>query len=247
MALILTNHEAAPSAPPAANRPKREASDEFTTELPETFTTMENYEPVTGPVLYQASTTTSEVAMIYSSRTPVLKINATSYNLGKAAVATVDDRGDKYRQLSVTIPTESGDKVTLRFKFLWNSGYWYLNTINLLLMSTKTYTLTVDKEEISAAKSFSYHCSGNSVFREEENEIELMLFDIQAQPDSLKVRFNDAYDCVDFTTVPIWSGLFIVSLLLVALAIGLGALNSIKTMDKFDNSKTKQLTITTGE
>lgn len=67
---------------------------------------------------------------------------------------------------------------------------------------------------------------------------------MQVQPVTKDRRFGDAYNCVPFTTAPIWSGLFVTALLCLGLLVGLSALGSIKTMDKFDNSKTKQLTIT---
>lgn len=72
----------------------------------------------------------------------------------------------------------------------------------------------------------------------------LLVKDLQVQPKARSGRFSDAYNCVPFTTVPIWSGLFVSALLGLGLALGLSALASIKTMDKFENSKSKQLTIT---
>lgn len=90
---------------------------------------------------------------------------------------------------------------------------------------------------------FSYSCAGITEFT--DGNTTLLIHDLQVQPKLRdENRFSDSYNCVPFTTVPIWSGLFVTALLAVGLALGLAALSSIKTMDRFENSKTKQLTIT---
>lgn len=137
-------------------------------------------------------------------------------------------------------------QVTLRFKFPWQSGYWSLFSVEYVGIDAKQYNLTL-ASPITAPRYFSYHCGGELVFRDAENGVELSVYDIQAQPDSRRHRFGSAYDCVPFTTAPIWSGIFTVFVLLLGLTVGLVMLGSIKTMDKFDNHKTKQLTITVWE
>lgn len=136
--------------------------------------------------------------------------------------------------------------MTLRFKFPWQSGYWSLFSVEFVGLDAKQYNLTLSSP-ITAPRYFSYHCAGEIVFRDTENGLELFLYDVQAQPDTRSHRFSNAYDCVPFTTAPIWSGIFTVFVLLAGLTVGLVAIGSIKTMDKFDNHKTKQLTITVWE
>lgn len=56
-------------------------------------------------------------------------------------------------------------------------------------------------------------------------------------------KFSDAYDCVGFTSIPIWSGLFITAILLMILTFGITMMMDIRTMDKFDDPKGKTITI----
>lgn len=143
-------------------------------------------------------------------------------------------------------------------RFPWESGYWRLKSVEIGDSEGRIYNLSVTTD-IYAPKyvrntqvlhikkpyifrSFSYSCGGVTVFTDGSSW--LYIHDLQVQPVIKNGRFDDAYNCVPFTTGPIWSGLFVTALLGFGLFVGLTALSSIKTMDKFDNSKTKQLTIT---
>lgn len=181
-------------------------------------------------------------AMVYSSKQPILSINGSIYKLGNTDVVTLDTR-DTYTRISATIPlNNSKDKVSLRFKLPWSSGYWTLASIEVEDPNLKSYTLLVNKN-LKAARNFSYHCAGEVVFRDVINQVELTLFDLQVQPDSQNNRFSDAYDCISFITVPIWSGLFIVSILTIGLGLGLSALDNIKITHGCENIKLKDLCI----
>ncbi|KAK4875017.1 hypothetical protein RN001_011439 [Aquatica leii] len=210
---------------------------------------LETYqEPINGPIVYSAVLPADKTveAIIYSSKPPLLKTNASTIILGATNRTNLDIR-DSYTRLIANIPVENG-KISLRFKFYWISSYWYINSVEVEFVDAqiKTYNLTMN-QELTAPRRFSYHCGGSAVFTDVENSIELHLFDVQAQPDAHNHRFNDAYNCVPFTTVPILSGIFVTFILEIGLIVGLTAINSIKTMDKFDNHKTKQLTITVWE
>lgn len=193
------------------------------------------------PVAYMS---TGKEAIVYSSRPLLLTVNSTNYYLGAATVTTLDNRNN-YTRLSATILIDDKDKITLRFKFKWLMGYWSFSLIELEYIDLKKYTLSLDNDLI-AARNFSYHCSGNTTFTDAENGLELTLYDLQAQPDANKGVFNDAYDCIPFTTVPIWSGIFVVSFLMVVLGIGLNALGNIKITHGCENIKLKELCIAVG-
>lgn len=205
-------------------------------------------EPITEPVLYSAVSPSNNhiEAMIYSSKPLFLKTKVSYIVLGEATINTMDIR-DSYTRLIAKIRTENG-KVSLKFKFNWLSGYWFMNSIEVEIfdVQTRQYNLTLSKD-LSAPRWFSYHCGGEAIFTDIEKDVELYLYDVQAQPDVRNHRFSDAYNCVPFSTAPILSGLFVSSILVIGLAFGLSALGSIKTMDKFDNHKTKQLCITIWE
>ncbi|KAF5298056.1 hypothetical protein FQA39_LY11824 [Lamprigera yunnana] len=222
---------------------KRKAqSVSSTTQVPEIY-----LEPVNGPVLYSAVSQDKTVeAMIFSSKPPLLKMNETNISLGNATITNMDIR-DFYTRLIATIPVDNG-KISLRFRFYWVNGYWYLNSVEVEFVEAelKQYNLTLN-QDLTASRHFSYHCGGSATFVDIDNSVELQLFDVQVQPDAHEHRFDDAYNCVPFTTAPILSGIFVTFILQIGLIVGFTALSNIKTMDKFDNHKTKQLTITVWE
>lgn len=185
---------------------------------------------------------TNKEVMIYSAQPPLLTINNDSVLLEKASSVTVDKR-DIVR-VSVNVPVGEV-KYNLKFKFYWQSGYWYFLNLEVMGTDSKTYNLTSNRV-ISAAKRFSYHCGGTTRFSNDDS-ISIEFYNFQVQLDAINTKFDDAYDCVHFTTPAIWSGLFVSFMLLIVLTLGIAALGSIKTMDKFDNSKTKQLNITVSE
>lgn len=215
-----------------------EETSASTTKIPEKpFPKERVYVNPDEPVLYYAE----GKALLYSSRAPVLRVqNDTVYELGPTSVVRVDER-DTYLRLICTIPVDNG-KISLRFRFPKLNEYWYLKTVEVEDMELKTYNLST--QEVVAPLTFSYRCGGETVFQDVNGTASLTLYDMQVQPRTSIRRFSDAYNCVPFMTGPIWSGIFVSSILGIGLIIGLNALGSIKTMDKFDNSKTKQLTIT---
>jgi V-type H+-transporting ATPase S1 subunit len=59
--------------------------------------------------------------------------------------------------------------------------------------------------------------------------------------------FDDAYNCELFFTPPIWSGLFVTSILAFIMMWGLVMIMDIRTMDQFDDPKGKTITISVSE
>lgn len=62
-----------------------------------------------------------------------------------------------------------------------------------------------------------------------------------------KAEFSPADDAVTFFTIPILSGLFVTSLLVTIVLLGLSMIFDIKTMDQFDDPKGKTVTINASE
>lgn len=197
--------------------------------------------------MYRAQNINTKLyALLYSSGPVLFRRNdseAEDLLLGE----TDDDMIIYDTRLNINvIPLNGGGKVTLRFNFTWLNGYWYMQSVKITDTNTnRDYNLATE-EEVMASAHFSYHCNTVTVFSD-NNGTELHIKDLQVQPDSKYGKFDDANDCVPFTTVPIWSGLFITSILGVGLIIALTAIMDIKTMDRFDNLKTKNLVITLSE
>lgn len=184
-------------------------------------------------------------ALLYSSGPLLLKRNDGEPNL--LLGPTDNDLIIYDTRLNINvIPVNGEGKVTLRFSFTWTNGYWYMKSVKITDTNTnKDYNLTT-AEEVMASGQFSYHCNGVTIFSDGTGT-ELHIKDLQVQPDSKNGKFDDANDCVPFTTVPIWSGLFITAILGIGLIIAIIAIMDIKTMDRFDNHKTKNLVITVSE
>lgn len=202
---------------------------------------MPNEEKSNNQVLYYNKDHSNGIAMIYSSRFIILKTSSDNYTLKDAQGGTLGNYGS-YSVLSLTFLLEKS--ITLKFRFENSWGYWTLPSVLVEGADAKSVILNSSKT-IRAESNFSYHCFGATVFK--DNYMELTLYDIQVQPYAKIRKFSEAYDCVPFTTVPIWSGLMVSFTLILGLFLGFGALASIKTMDKFDTSKTKQLSFTVTE
>lgn len=241
------------------SRHKREspAAETSTTSIIATSTPSDlppmSYEPPTGPVVYKGQSKKDETwGILYSSNPLLLQIGSNNYLLGRTSrdMITIDQR-DPYR-LIVNIPNipvnDEMTKVAIRFNFnRYSTGYWSLKFVQIEIIGNNSqYDLAIERD-VTAPRGFSYHCSGTTVFSGNETKVKLVVYDLQVQIDSRAAKFGDAYDCVPFSTGVIWSGLFVTAIFGIGLIIALIAISEIKTMDKFDNAKTKQLAITVSE
>lgn len=129
-----------------------------------------------------------------------------------------------------------------------STGYWYIQSVNLTVNNTLTQFNI--NGSIYAPFRFSYAC-GDQTFGNATAGITLPQF--QVQPVFLSTiftkqgKFDDPYNCVGFTTIPIWSGLFVTFILMIIMSIGLTMMMDIKTMDRFDDAKGKTITINVSE
>lgn len=62
-----------------------------------------------------------------------------------------------------------------------------------------------------------------------------------------KNKFDDPYDCVGFMTSGILSGLFVTAIVLLVTVIGIVCILDIKPPNRFESSRSKQLTFTVQE
>lgn len=146
---------------------------------------------------------------------------------------------------------------TLTFMFeIKTPGYYTLKTINYSYISkanskSNDFNLTTEAN-IVFPFNFSYHCSQYIIFKDSNSTL-LNITDLQVQLDPkydniTKTKiFNDAYDCVGFTTIPIWTGIFVTSILALIIIWALTMIIDIRTMDRFDDPKGKTITISAQE
>ncbi|XP_026850787.1 uncharacterized protein LOC6594741 isoform X2 [Drosophila persimilis] len=161
---------------------------------------------------------------------------------------TFDDQHAKgYGRLSITF-MHSGEKCTLRFKFSLARGTWILRNVEVEYRELKSVLLARGDDYTlpSAPLGFSYRCSANDLSFNNPNKNEtlqsLIVSDFQVQPWlNGRKEFGEVYDCVGFISAPILSGLFVVTLLLGILGLGISAMLSMHTPNRFESSRSKQL------
>ncbi|KAJ3639786.1 hypothetical protein Zmor_003123 [Zophobas morio] len=140
----------------------------------------------------------------------------------------------------------TNDKVTIEILVTQKQGYWYVNNITV-----DGHNLVVGAN-IYAPVGFSYHCTTSNFTTKPDTagKVDAFLtlpgFQIQTFMNNTE-SFGDAYDCVGFTSIPIWSGLFVTAILLFIITFGLTMMMDIKTMDRFDDPKGKTITVTASE
>ncbi|KAH8359273.1 hypothetical protein KR093_005529 [Drosophila rubida] len=160
-----------------------------------------------------------------------------------------DQRAKAFSRLSITF-MYNGDKCTLRFKFSLLRGTWHMRNVEVefreftavLTARGNDYTLP------SAPLGFSFRCSSEKLvfsnLSKNETEMHLFLNDYQVQPwlNGAK-KFGDVYDCVGFISAPILAGLLVTAFLLGILCLGITAMLSMHTPNRFESNRNKQLTI----
>lgn len=70
---------------------------------------------------------------------------------------------------------------------------------------------------------------------------------LQVQVDVGAKRFNDSYDCIGFTSAPIWSGVFVSFIICFVVAFALNSIMGIHAPNRFENSRGKPLSFTISE
>ncbi|KAJ8951416.1 hypothetical protein NQ318_006845 [Aromia moschata] len=145
----------------------------------------------------------------------------------------------------LTGSSTEGLQVVFTFTSSISVSYWNLKEATATYENNE-YNLTGSISDIYAPLSFSYHC-GDLVLTDSANfQLDITYFQVQPffNGTDNTTKFSDAYDCVGFTTVPIWSGLFVTSILLLIMTFGITMMMDIRTMDRFDDAKGKTITVT---
>lgn len=169
---------------------------------------------------------------------------------------TVDESGDGTKELRLILQFNGSDSQIVKHKLTFifevrTAGYYTLKTVNYepVGQTNNNQNLTTNADIVFPFK-FSYHCSHNILFQ--KNLTLLSIADLQVQIDPQvsgngKVSFSDAYDCVGFTTIPIWTGIFVTAILALIIIWGLTMIIDIRTMDRFDDPKGKTITVTASQ
>ncbi|XP_074108159.1 V-type proton ATPase subunit S1 [Cotesia typhae] len=202
------------------------------------------------PIFHQ-----SERVLFYLENPPTLQMKGSSF-LSVGQPTKVEDEGKDTADSPVVIKMDfdvtgndtTSYKASLAFEIVSrSSGYYTLHRVNVT-RDSKEYTLNT-RENIVWPNNFSYHCAQVVQFSmpkvNDTEEIKLNLYNLQVQ--LFAKKFGDTYDCVGFTSISIWSGIFVTSILALIMIWGLVMMMDIRTMDRFDDSKGKTITISAQE
>lgn len=191
-------------------------------------------------------------AILYVNAAP--ELNLTSVNASfilkehNKAITFDDQRAKGYGRLTIIFKVGE-EKLFMRFNFTVKHGTWTMKAVeveyntykNVLKIPGHSFDLP------SAPIGFSYRCSSKDLWFVNGTDV-LKIVDYQVQPWlNGASEFGDVYDCVGFTTAPIWAGVLVSFFLGGILSIGILALMDIKTPNRFESSRSKQLTFTVQE
>ncbi|KAL2730847.1 V-type proton ATPase subunit S1 [Vespula squamosa] len=182
-----------------------------------------------------------ERVLLYGSQLPSIKIKDMDFK-NFSAITSCKECFDQFNNINLSLIFNGIDnthEVTLEFNIKNpSSGYYSMKSIIYKTNNMNSEVLT-SKQDIVFPFNFSYHCSNEIIFS--ENTTILKIPNMQIQVDAK--RFGDAYDCVNFTTIPIWTGIFVTIILGSIMIWGLTMIMDIRTMDRFDDPKGKTITI----
>ncbi|XP_008559996.1 V-type proton ATPase subunit S1 [Microplitis demolitor] len=200
----------------------------------------------TDPIFVQ-----SERVLFYLEKPPALQMKGSEF-ISVGQPKEVKDEGQGTIDSPIVLKMDfdvvgndtSSYKASLAFEIIpKTSGYYTLHRVNVT-RDSKEFSLFT-KTDLTWPQNFSYHCGQVVQFSKsksnETEEIKLNLYNIQVQLFARK--FSDTYDCVGFTSISIWSGIFVTAILGLIMIWGLIMMMDIRTMDRFDDPKGKTITI----
>lgn len=175
-----------------------------------------------------------------------------------AVIEVPDVTTTKIDEHNITLQFQGKYPMLWHFNYDEEMAYWSLDG-----EKSRFYNLPIDtwQIDISAPFNFSYSCNASSSLyfqlpnRTKEDVAQGIWFvDLQLELNftnpadgPVLEKFNESYDCVYFTTAPIWAALFVTFLLLAIVSTALTYIMDIKTMDRFDDPKGKTITINASE
>ncbi|XP_058800983.1 V-type proton ATPase subunit S1-like [Phymastichus coffea] len=185
----------------------------------------------------------------------MLKINGMEYELKTLLSSSIKKLEKNRTEVQMNFALDKLGTVVLVADFNVLNGYVKLVDITYAVENKSDNPIVLkSKTNIEfPTTNFSYHYSNSILFsyvysdpdKKVLNMIVLNLTDIQVQLNT--TVFGDAYDCVGFTTVPVWMRLFVTFILGLIMTWSIWMIMDIRTMDRFDDPKGKTITVTAQE
>ncbi|XP_015913429.1 V-type proton ATPase subunit S1 [Parasteatoda tepidariorum] len=145
----------------------------------------------------------------------------------------------------------SGDfftSVVVNFLFKQVMGSWVTETtISVSGKQVPSGDLPTISDFIEAPLKYSFNCGELKLKTTNDTNVIITMQEFQVQPfPTDSSGFSESFDCVSFFTVPIWMGVFVSLLFIIIINIGVYALFSVHTMDRFDDPKGKTISVAVG-
>nr|XP_023017204.1 V-type proton ATPase subunit S1 [Leptinotarsa decemlineata] len=233
---LYTSHHTSWVAPEEVSSRQKRALPEETEVEP----VKESLKPVNGSNFLKDSN-----VFLYFTNSAYIARNGNETNVTFTYESVVLDNSTKV-QLKMQSDVVS---LTLNFTNSSSLGYWQLEepvSATFINATKKEVANLTSGASLYAVRTFSYHC-GDQIFSNVNYSVIFRDFQIQVFFDKLAdnatTKFGDAYDCVGFTSIPIWTGLFVTTILLMIMTLGITMMLDIRTMDRFDDPKGKTITI----
>lgn len=229
-------------------RVRRQADDVATTPTTPTTEEEKSLRTTNRYPVYNATVSSGKGVLMYSSGWPVLKwANGTLVTLETPVGLATVKATRLYTILVIQFADgdNNRDKISLEFSFKQSGGWWTALGVEIKLgYDSEGLNLQAppSPNAPSAVLGKAYHCSLPLVYSSDEATLTWPNIRMQAFMESTE-EFADAFDCIYFTSIPIWSGIMVTSVMLLVLAISIVTIMDIKTMDRFETNRSRQLTI----
>ncbi|KOB77455.1 Uncharacterized protein OBRU01_03636, partial [Operophtera brumata] len=251
------------------SRVRRQAEETTTTSSPQ-----EEEKPAKALpkyALYNATGPPGKGALLFSSGWPELRFaNGSSTVLSTPVGEPTVKPTRLYTILMVRFADgDSRNKTTLEFSFKQSGGWWTAVGVEVkfgLEITGLSLTAPGPPDAPSAVLGKSYHCPLPLVYSSEEAtltlpDVQVILVESESgPPDAPSAVLGKSYHCPlplvysseeATLTLPdvqvILSGLLVTFIMLIGIAISITMIMDIRTMDRFETSRSKQLTITVNE
>jgi len=205
----------------------------------------------------------TEVIVVITSKQSKENPDIVHYNKNTTTINyDVSKEGDKIQVNMDFVPAAAASKLISTFKLGMTfmngaNGYWNMSEVTSDIIAGTTVSQTgmrmIPQIKLEAPAKQSFHCSrfaklipdskqklGNFTPTVEVRGLQVQAFDLKTQ------KFSEPWECVGFFSIGIWSGIFIVSILLGILTWGLAMIMDVKTMDRFDDPKGKAISFGAG-
>ncbi|CAH2059733.1 unnamed protein product, partial [Iphiclides podalirius] len=236
------------------SRVKREASEQSTSAPSAPPTPADEEKPTKALpkyALYNATGPPGKAALLYSSGWPELQWPDGTVTVLDTPVGEPTIKPTRLYTILVVRFADGDntrDKITLEFSFKQSVGWWVAAGVEVRRGRGAGLGLLppAPPEAPAAVLGHAYRCSQPLVYAAENATLTFPNILMQPFMENTQ-KFADAFNCIGFTTVPIWSGLMVSFIIAMGLAVSISMIMDIRSMDRFETSRGKQLTITVSE